>query len=165
MSTGLQYLWMEDMFSSIILSPLCPVDMGVQLFLDILRSLSPSHVVRLIPKRRCGGDILKSLPQLSEDYLTSTPGLFTPADKAASHHHAASGSPYRGRGLHVDPFPGVGEVQSTVDLEKPGSSWEKEEGVEGERERMEEGAGGDISSDIEMYGSSEEEFTISANSR
>ena len=130
--------------------------MGVQLFLDILRSLSPFHVVRLIAKHRCGEDALKALPQLTEDYLTSTPGLFIPADKATS---ATSGSPSRRRGLHIDPFPGVGEIRSAVDLENAGPSLEGGVG-EGEKDRVEED--GD---DIEMYGSSEEEFTVSGNSR
>lgn len=139
-------------------------DMGVQLFLDILRSLSPSHVVRLIPRERYGEDKLKTLPQLTEDYLTATPGLFTSADKklpAPTSYCAASRSPSGGRGLHVDPFPGVGDVTSTEDIERPEplSLWGAKVALEGEEET------GYLSSDIEMYGSSEEEFTISANSR
>ena len=135
-------------------------DMGVQLFLDILRSIRPSHVVRLIPKRDYAvEDVLKALPQLTEEYLTATPGLFTPPDKATSDFQDAPGSPSRGLGLHVDPFPGVGDVRSTADLEKPASPCGEREGADREGERAEEA--GDISSDIEMYGSSEEEFAIS----
>ena len=57
--------------------------MGVQLFLDILRSLNPSHVIRLIPtKQSYTMDALKDLPPLTEAFLTTTPGLFTSANKS-----------------------------------------------------------------------------------
>ena len=132
------------------------LDMGVKLFLDLLRSLRPTHVVRLLLKRRYREDTLKVLPPLTEEFLTSTPGLFTPADRKSD----ASPSPIPTSGCsslahgHVDPFPGVGDVRTMKEWEGSG-----EKGEESSRESG--GVTECLSSDMEMYGSSEEEFSLS----
>jgi len=132
-------------------------DMGVQLFLDIVRSVSPTHIIRLLPSESSHIDTRKTLPPLTETLFTSTAGLFTTADK--------------GRGTFVPvhkgysmPMPGdsgsgtLGEVGP--DSQAPCNS------VSAENDR---GTGQvcsatvdrDSSSDIEIFGSSEEAFDIS----
>ena len=131
--------------------------MGVQLFLDVLRSLCPTHVVRLIsstPPRRYDSDILKMLPPITEKLLTSTPGLFTPVDRVtlSSSFHP----PFTPHSM-MDLFPGEGGARKGCGLEKSeeGSSWlvpVVEGGEEGE---------GELSSELEMYGSSDDQFSVS----
>lgn len=173
------------------------LDMGVQLFLDILRSLSPTHVIRLMLSQRTNEDCLKVLPQLTEDFLISTPGLFTPPDRGAS----AYGTPESG--CYFNPCSSVGGPSSYGGIrmmgvqkiviptrakrlhertgESPGRAEQGSEEVgpssgraglmggaeevspggveEGSREKRAESPC--LSSDMEMYGSSEEEFSVS----
>ena len=159
--------------------------MGVQLFLDILRSLNPTHVIRLMLSQRSNEDCLKVLPQLTEEFLTSTPGLFTPPDRGTS----AQGTPESG--CYFNPCSSVGgtslcggvrmmgvqrvAIPSRVTGGHEGASAAPVGGPKGLRGGSEgafPGEGGETSireenressypsSDIEMYGSSEEEFSI-----
>lgn len=53
-------------------------DMGVQVFLDVVRSLTPSHIVRTVPHPV--ENIPDELPALTPDFLNSAPGLFKVAE-------------------------------------------------------------------------------------
>ena len=52
-------------------------DMGVQLFLDIVRTVKPTHIIRLLPPFLRSVDHVRTLPPLTAEFLTTTPGLFT----------------------------------------------------------------------------------------
>ena len=115
--------------------------MGVQLFLDIVRSISPTHIIRLLPTQYTTVDTIRHLPPLTEEFFTSTPGLFTPAD--------------RGSGRSVD-HPARPSFQSAFSGTVPVNTSPVEESrVEVHVE------GGDSSSDVEMFGSSEDGFEVS----
>lgn len=52
-------------------------DMGVQLFLDIVRTVKPTHIIRLLPPFLQSVDHVRTLPPLTAEFLSTTPGLFT----------------------------------------------------------------------------------------
>lgn len=58
--------------------------MGAQLFLDILRSVTPTHIVRSYVNSFVEG--VDALPPLSADFLTSAPGLFRMPEKYIPPH-------------------------------------------------------------------------------
>jgi len=53
--------------------PLC-ADMGVQLFLDTVRTLKPTHIIRCLPHFRQSVDYVCTLPPLTAEYMSTTPG-------------------------------------------------------------------------------------------
>lgn len=120
----------------------CHIDMGVQLFLDIVRSLKPSHIIRFLSKESCVTDTIRHLPPLTEELFTSTPGLFTPADGAAGT-------------ISQSAMPQQQFTQETWQTSIP------EDVLVGVEEGLDEDVDRTLSSDLEMYGSSEEEFCIS----
>ena len=64
--------------------PLC-ADMGVQLFLDTVRTLKPTHIIRCLPQFRQSVDYVRTLPPLTAEYMSTTPGLFTWPERSPPH--------------------------------------------------------------------------------
>ena len=128
--------------------------MGVQLFLDILRSLKPSHIIRLLPKKKYSIDTCKDLPPLTETLFMTTPGLFTPADKFSCISSDSSNQ------VKFE----AKELSSIFDDDSVNKSLMMvDKVIEGEdaQTRADPEDVMYLSSDIEMYGSSEDEFSIS----
>ena len=132
-------------------------DMGVQLFLDIVRSVSPTHIIRLLPSESSHIDSRKVLPSLTDALFTSTAGLFTAADRghgtfvpAGKECDASTARPEGGHGTVVGVEP---ESQASVSAEKNEAS----------EISLQATVGGDSSSDMEIFGSSEDAFDISGS--
>ena len=87
------------------------------------------------------------LPPLTEDLLTSTPGLFTPVDRSSAPY---THQPFVQRSV-IDLFLVEGGADGCG--QESGEPPSPQAAVVG-------GEGEDTSSDIEMYGSSEDEFSI-----
>lgn len=118
----------------------------MQLFVDIVRSVSPTHIIRLLPTISSTMDTIRHLPPLTEAFFTSTPGLFTPAEKGCGLSNAQ---------------PTCVPVPSVL----PGSGISESGGPAAVEETCQAEVGGDSSSDVDMFGSSDEGFEVSDSSR
>lgn len=67
------------------------VDMGIPLFLDIVRSLHPSHIIRLLYKQQRTVESVRELCPLTSELLKSTPGLVTKARMEGVTAHVRGG--------------------------------------------------------------------------
>ena len=124
--------------------------MGVPLFLDIVRLLKPTHIIRLLSKESDVMDSIRHLPPLTEELFTSTPGLFTPTDRA-SDLDDQSAVPLQQLNL---------ETLCASAPSRPATS----KGVDVALvidEDLDDRVDRTVSNDIEMYGSSEDGFFIS----
>ena len=131
--------------------PYLSIDMGVHLFLDVVRSLKPSHIIRLLSKESYVVDTIRHLPPLTEKLFTSTPGLFTPVDRTSDIANESKEKPeqlFNQELLHTS----MAQVTATSAFD---------EVLLGPVEISDDDVDRTQSCDIEMYGSSEEEFSLS----